>query len=510
MPRDSHGRSLSSGFAGTARPRLGLALVLASAAVGCVTNPVTQQTDVVFVREADEVRLGNEAAAKVAEEVGIVSDPRLTATVARVGRRVAASAPERSYDYSFEIVDLAPPNAFALPGGHVYVSRGLLALVDSEDELANVLAHEVIHVAARHHAQRQARTAGVGLFALPGLLVGSAIGGRLGQAVIAPFEVAGAGVIASHSRSQEFEADDYGQRLSASAGYDPGALATFLATLERERRLGAEEAREPSWFDSHPSTPRRASEAAKRAQLLPADGVGPAADREAFLQRFDGLLVGDDPAEGVFDGRRFLHPDLDFTIVVPEGWKVSNTRRAVGAIEAGGSAQVVLRQQEKGNDAREAANGFLAETRKHVQMDVARMDAVELNGRIAVHALLVARAPRGDVILDLTWIPHGGFVYLLSGTVAGGYSDVHRATFAAVARSFVPLGSVRRAGIQETRLRLRTVRAGESLADFGRRAGNAWDPERTAVLNGIPENAQLREGQLLKVAIPQPYRPRVQ
>ena len=504
MPRDAQRSFRSSGFA---RPLCGLVLVLASAAVGCVTNPVTRKTDVVFVSEEDEVRLGNEAAAQVAEEIGIVSAPRLAATVAQVGRRVAAAAPERSHGYEFEVVDLVEPNAFALPGGHVYVSRGLLAIANDEDELANVLAHEVIHVAARHHAQRQARATAVGLLTLPGLLVGGAIGGPLGKAVSAPFAVAGVGAIARYNRAQELEADDYGQRISAEAGYDPGALASFLATLERENRLGIEDAREPSWFDSHPSTPRRASEAAQRARTLTVVGTGPAGDRDAFVRRLDGLLVGDDPAGGVFDGRRFLHPDLDFTVVFPEGWKTANTRRAVGAFDTHGNAQVVLQYQEKSNDAREAANGFLAETAKHVRLDVARMDAIDLNGRPAVHALVVARARRGDVTLDLTWVVHGGSVYLVSGTVRSGYSDVHRATFAAVARSFVPLSSAQRASIRETRLRLRTARAGESLADFGRRTGSAWGAEETAVANGISGSVTLRDGQLLKVAIPQPYRP---
>jgi len=485
-------------------------LALAGAALGCATNPVTRKTDVVFVSEAEEVRLGNEAAAQVAEEIGIVSDPRLVALVAQVGRRVAAAAPERSHGYAFEIVDRVEPNAFALPGGHVYVSRGLLALVNSEDELANVLAHEVVHVAARHHAQRQARATGVGLLALPGLLMGGMFGGPLGQLVGAPFTLAGVGVVARYSRGQELEADDYGQRLAAESGYAPGALATFLTTLEREGRLGGDDAREPDWRDSHPLAPRRASEAAKRARSLAPAGAGPARDRNAFLQRLDGLLVGDDPAEGLFDGRRFLHPDLEFTLVFPEGWETANTRRAVGAVEEGGNAQVVFQRQEKANDAREAANGFLAETAEQVRLDVARMDAIDLNGRPAVHALVVARTPRGDITLDLTWIVHGGSVYLLSGTVARDYSDADRAAFAAIAQSFAPLGSTRRASIRERRLRLRTARAGESLADFGRRTGNAWGPEQTAVANAISDSAALRDGQLLKVAIPQPYRPSAQ
>ena len=488
----------------------GLVLLLAGTVLACASNPVTRKPDVILVSEAEEIRRGDEGAAAVSAEMGLVSDPGLSALVTEVGRRVASKAPERTHGYSFEIVDRAEPNAFALPGGHVYVSRGLLALVNNEDELANVISHEVVHVAGRHHAQRQTRAAGVGLLVLPGRLVGGLIGGPVGRVVSAPFTAVGVGALASYSRGQELEADDYGQRLAADAGYDPAALATFLQTLEREERLDAGDAKEPGWLRTHPSIPRRITAAEKRAGSLLPDAPLPGRDRKAFLQRLDGLLVGEDPAEGLFEGSRFLHPDLDFTLVFPEGWETSNTRLAVGAAEPDGKVQVVLRYQEEGTDPREAANGFLAETAKQVRVDVARLDAIDLNGRPAVHAVVILRAPAGDATLDLTWIVHAGSVYLLTGAVEKRYTDSHRAKFAEVARSFAPLDASQRASVREVRLRLRAARAGEDFEGFGRRAASVWASPELAVANGLPEDAVLRDGQLLKVAIPQPYRPGAQ
>lgn len=492
----SRGRSLRA---------LLLACVLPFSWLGCITNPLTRERDVVFVSQEEEVRLGAEAAEQVASEMGIVDDPVLTARVAALGARIAGAVPQQGYAYTFQIVDRAEPNAFALPGGHIYVSRGLLVLTNSEDELANVVAHEVVHVAARHHAQRQARAAGVGLLALPGLLVGGLLGGPLGGLLSAPFRVAGAGAIASYSREQELEADVYGQRIASQAGYRARGLGSFLETLARDTELHEGNARPSTWLDSHPSTPRRAAAAAERAREL-GESERTGAD-EAFLRDLEGLLLGDNPAEGVFAGRRFLHPDLDFTLVFPEGWKTANTRLAVGAFEEDGSAQVSLQHAGKGEDAREAASRFLAELSDEMRLDVAHIAVVEVAGRDAVRAQALAASGRGRIALDLTWIPHDGRIYLLSGVVPRGYGDVHRRIFGEVVASFAPLDAAQRASIREKRLRLRSARAGESLAAFGERVGNAWSPEETAVANGLPSGEPLRAGQSLKVAIEQPYRP---
>jgi predicted Zn-dependent protease len=490
------------------RPLLALALAgaLALSPLGCITNPVTRGRDVVFVSPEEEVRLGAEAAEQVASEMGIAADPALAERVGEVGRRIAAAAPQQSFAYTFQVVDRAEPNAFALPGGYVYVSRGLLALTNNEDELANVIAHEVVHVAARHHARRQARATGVGLLALPGLLVGGLLGGPLGGLVSAPFQIAGAGAIASYSRAQELEADEYGQRIASQAGYRAAGLAEFLETLARDTELHEDGARRASWFDSHPATPRRASQAAERAR-----GFGeatPAQGSADFVRKLEGLLVGDNPAEGVFDGGRFLHPDLGFTLVFPEGWKTANTRRVVGAFREDGTARVFLQHAGRGEDASEAASEFFAELSQEAGVEVARMEEVEVAGRKGVRAQVLVSSGGRPVALDLTWIPHGGSVYLLAGVVPRGYDDSHRSLFGEVGTSFARLRAAQRAVIRETRLRLRSIRPSETLAAFGERIGNAWSPEQTAVANGLPPGGAPRAGQVLKVAIEQPYRAR--
>ncbi len=472
--------------------------------MACVVNPVTERPDVVLVSDEQEVEAGNEAAQQIPASMGIVEDPRLTRYVSQVGARVAARAPERPVTYTFQIVDLPEPNAFALPGGHIYVSRGILLLANDEDELANVIAHEVIHVAARHHAQRQARAAGVSLLALPGLMVGALLPGVLGTLVSAPFAVAGAGAVARYSRDQELEADEFGQKISAQAGYDPKALGVFLGDLQRVTQLLSGEEARSSWFDSHPSTPRRASDAARRADGLAFDPGSPiASGREGYLRRVEGLMVGINPAEGVFDEQRFLHPDLRFTIVFPDGWKTVNTRAAVGGVSPQRDAQLVLQLVGKGRDPRESASVFFEELRQKARVDVARLDSLEINGLSAVRGQAVVDR---KVTLDLTWIAYRDDIYLLVGVVPRRYSDAHRALFGRVGQSFRAISTAERQSITQKRLRLRTAEASESLDGFGRRVGNSWSAQETAIANGLETTATLGAGQLLKVAIREPYR----
>jgi predicted Zn-dependent protease len=487
------------------RAALLAALLLAPA---CAVNPVTGEREVIFVSEEQERRLGREGAEQVAAQMGIFADPALTTYVAAVGARVAARSPRHGVEWHFEIVDQAAPNAFALPDGHLYVSRGLVELANSEDELAAVMAHEVVHVAARHHAQQQTRATGVGLLALPGLLAGAVIGGPLGEVVQVPILVLGSGLVASYGRDQEREADEIGQRLAAEAGYDPGALASYLVTLEAWTAHEQKAHREPGFFDTHPSTPERASSARARAhaaRLAAARTPGIARDRAAFLARIDGLLVGENPAEGIFEGPLFVHPDLGFSLRFPDGWKTANTRTAVGAVAGDRRATTTLRAQAEGSDPRAVAKQSLEATARETRLDLLRAGEVEIGGRRAFQALAVAATPRGAVTLHLTWIAHEGVVYLLAGVVEGGYAQSHHAALEATAASFRPLDAEQRARIRETRLRIARAGAGETLAIVSRRSGSAWEPGYAEIVNAVGATTPLPAGAPLKIARREPY-----
>jgi predicted Zn-dependent protease len=483
-----------------------LLIALALALPGCATNPVTGKQEVIFMSPEREAALGREAAQQVAAEIGLVDDPALVAYLGQLGARVAAHSPRKDVRFQFQIAGMAETNAFALPGGYVYVSRGLLALARSEDELANVLAHEVGHVAARHAAQRETRALGVGVLSALGTLAAGALGGaEAAQSVAQLGQIAGAGLIASYGRDQERQADEVGQQMAAAAGFDAGGMATFLAALDREVTLRLGAPRRPTFLDSHPSTPERVAATSARARTLGSQvRLAPVADRNAFVARLAGLLVDEDPAEGVVREETFLHPDLDFVLRFPDGWTVQNGRSAVGAQGPEG-ALVVLAVQERGKDPRRAAERFVQANAQALELiDHGRFDAAVPAYRIRARVAL----PQGVAGADLFWLAHRDAIYRLQCLASlQSFAGLGRA-FERSAASFRSLSAAERASVRERRLRIVTANAGESLAALARRGGNVWPLEQVALANGLEGEARLLAGQRVKVAVEVPYRAR--
>ncbi len=473
----------------------------ALAGAGCARNPVSGRPEVVLVSAAQEREIGREEAEKVEALMGLVTDAKPEAYVQEIGRRLAEHSPRQDVEYRFYVVDTPEPNAFALPGGYIYVSRGLLALVNAEDELAATIGHEIGHVAARHHVQRfTLATPFAILLGLPAAIVGT-ISKTLGAVVAIPGQLTGGLVLAGHSRKQEREADRIGMELAASAGWDPGALSSFLYTLEREDELARGETRGIDFFASHPAMPERVEETAKLAETIEWTPSQPiAADHKALLDRLEGLLVGPNPAEGVFVEGDFLHPELDFALSFPPEWETQNQPQFVIAIppEGEGRTAIVLALAEEGEDPVEAARAD-----KLDESALGKLEHIEING---LRAARVVTEKQGSSF-DLTWIAHGERVYRIASVSPASEFARHRDTFLGVAESFRPLRAEDRARIREDRLRVRPGRKGESLEAFLERTNGTWSPEEAAIANGLGDDVRLDGGQLLKVPISQRYTP---
>jgi len=480
------------------------AVVLLSFLAGCAINPVTGRRELVLMSAEREAQLGRQAAAQVAQEMGLVESPALTAYVEEIGGRLARYSPRRDVAYRFAVVDMQEPNAFALPGGYIYVSRGLLAIANSEVELANVIGHEIGHVAARHSAQRETRALGVGVLAALGTAAAGAVGGEgAAQSAAQIGQVAGAGFIASYGRDQERQADEVGQGLAAQAGWDPAALASFLNTLGRAAELQSGERHQPSFLDSHPMTSERVRNTAIRADSLQVSPATPiAATRSAFYARLANLLIGPDPAEGFFREERFLHPGLGFTLDFPPGWKTENARTAVAAQAPGGDAVLVLQTQGESGDPGKAAQLFAQEN----QLQLGQGKREQVGGFSAYRTRMEFQTQQGPAVADLTWIAHPRAMFRLLGLSPSGRFGDYAGTFRDAARSFRPLAQREREGITELRLRIAKAREGESLAALSRRTGNAWSLEETAVANDLPSERRLRGGEPVKIAVEVPYR----
>ena len=316
----------------------GIALVLAVLLAGCTSTPdnrqvslpvpqVAAQTEMQPAEEREHLRI-------LASYGGIYENPRLQSLVDKMVTRLDAASERPNLNYKITILNSPAINAFALPNGHLYVTRGLIALANDKAELASVLAHEMGHVIARHAAIRedQARQAALISHVVSDVLSDP----QMGALALAKSKL----TLAAFSRAQEFEADGIGVGISARAGFDPYGASRFLADMQRNADLktaGGGEARAPDFLTTHPATPERIKNALANARQFSAPGAGER-DRDEYLGTIDGLVYGEDPSEGYVRGRRFLHPKLGFTFLAPPGYSLDNTAQAVLGLKGGDEA----------------------------------------------------------------------------------------------------------------------------------------------------------------------------
>lgn len=467
-----------------------LAAVLGGlAAGGCVT-----------ISPQKERELGRKEAEEVERTVGLVRDPRLVEYVNAIGRRLAPATGRTDIAWQWNVADESDANAFAVPGGWVYVTRGLLALTNREDELAGVIAHEMAHVTERHAVNRVEAGAPLAiLFGLPSALLGTvspSLGGAIGDAGRFVSGLA----LAPYSRDQEFEADRIGSATAARAGWDPRGLAEFLGTLERADALTAGAAKRSSFFATHPAHPDRVKNIEAHAKALPSARIAPiSGTRAALLGRLEGLVVGENAAHGVFVERLFLHPDLDLAVQMPAGWKTANGPEAAGAMAPDEKAIVLL--QVVGNGADPVA-GARADGLSEAQAQKLRRFSI---GPLPAAGLTAAT--KDGTRVALTWFTHRKHVFRVTGVCGPNDWERYHGEFERTTGSARPLRGEDLARITESRLRIRPARAGERIAQVIARGGAAWSAAQAAVANGVTAERPLERDWPVKVAVSERYRP---
>ena len=480
-------------------------VAIAVGLVACAADPGARRTRRVMSEE-DEIKLGAEAAQQVEQYMGFSGSAELNAYVDRIGQRLVKHSSRSHLVHEFHVVDMKEPNAFALPGGHIYVSRGLLAIMNSEDELAAVLGHEIGHVAGHHSAKQQTKSRGwIPLQILAGIggAAASVVSPGLGGAVASMGQLPASLVLASYSRKQEEEADRLGQQYVAAEGWDPAALSATMDALTREQELaGGRDPSQMSFFDSHPTTPERAREGREYASTLtvaPANRI--AIDRTAFVQRLDGLVVGDGARGGVFIDHHFVHPELDFALSFPKGWTYENGASAVLSYPKDESAVLALQVVAEESDPRAVAD----EIERQVPL-LERSPPKEINGLPAVSG--VARiVERGqEIYIALTWVAKDDLVYQVLGATTSGRWAEHRPMFEAVAATFRAPSRSELQQVYESRLRLVAAKQGETLSAVTRRAQSQWSVDKAAAANGMNDNDKLAGGESIKVSKREPYR----
>ncbi len=470
---------------------IGCIALLCLAAFACSSSsgqkPRKQKRTVLYT-EYDDMRVGREGAAEVARSIGVIEDSELDAYVNEIGQKLLRGVPRRSFEYRFKVVDQFEPNAFALPGGYIFISRGLLVLANNEDEVACVIGHEITHAARRHAAVQQALARHSNPLSPPWT--------RMAE-------------LASYGRDMEREADRGGQMLAAAAGYDPMGMSTFLKSLGQMEKYVRGFGRVPSFFDTHPGSPERAAGNAARAREIRWKRDKSLGDtRVAHLKRIEGVALAQRPESGIFVGERFLHPDLDFQIRFPSGWKTSNSAQAVGAVAPRGDAIVYLTVDLPAGDPREIAQLFLERTREEGPVDVTGMGPVKL-GRIDAWRVEFQQSGRGGRLAGTaTLFPYGGATWRITALSPSSSFGKYSGRMLNTARSFRPLTVKQRASLRAERLRLAKARAGEDVAALCRRTDNAWGAGRTAVSNAVFVNHRFEGGEMVKIARVERYQPK--
>jgi predicted Zn-dependent protease len=467
-----------------------------------VVNPATGESELTAMSPQQELKVGREQHPQVlAEFGGSYPDPALQAYVQQIGQELTAVAELPDLPFTFTVLNSEIVNAFALPGGYVYVTRGLVALADDEAELAGVLAHEIGHVTARHSAQRYSR----GVLAQGGLALGTIVAAVLGggAAAEAVGQAGGVGAqawLAGYSRDQEFQADDLGARYLARAGYDPGAMPSFLAKLERHDALarqlaGKDDAAAASWFATHPGTADRVARAAAQA------GAGQGrSGKDAYLSAIDGLIYGQDPGQGFVRGRRFVHPELRLAFEAPEGFGLQNLPSAViGRDRAGRMMQFDGERVPAGVSPRDYLVRGWADG-----VALRNVLGFEANGLAGASASTSGRLANGQAVdvglavirADDSWVYRFLFVSPAPMTRADA------AAFDATVRSFRRLSAEQAAALQPRRIEVVAVGQGQTPDDLATRmAVDARPLEQFEVLNGLDKGQPLVPGQRVKLIV---------
>jgi predicted Zn-dependent protease len=472
-------------------------LALMTMLAGCTTNAATGKTQLAtFMSAEDEAAAGASAHPKIiATYGGVYDDPKVGAYVADVTRRIAAATQMPNQPYRLTVLDSPIVNAFALPGGYVYVTRGLLSLVDDEAELAGVVGHEIGHVIARHGAQRQ--TAALGASVL-GAVVGAVVGNAaLNQAV----GLGGQGLIASYSRDQEYESDTLGVHYLAKAGYDPYAQGDFLAAMDENAKAeaiiaGQSASGQANWLSSHPATPQRVAAARREAQ---ATGVPPGKgerNRAALFKAINGMIYGDSPAQGMVREQSFIHPVAKFRFDAPKGYRIINGADAVTVV---GPAKVIAKFDSGKKPSNVSIDAYLAQVwAKNVQ--ISRVERFQINGLNAARAS--ARVGNYDAMLVAIEAP-GGVAYRFLLGLPQGADRRYGTQLMEVAQSFRMISASEAAKVKPLRLRVVRVKQGDTVASLaGRMAFSDHKVERFRALNGLPVNASLQAGEEVKIVAP--------
>jgi predicted Zn-dependent protease len=493
-----HQRAFAAGL-------LAASALLASCAT--VVNPVTGREERTVMSEEAEVAEGRKAHDQVVQEFGRYGDARLQSYVDEVGQRLAKNSHRPQLQWTFTVLDSPELNAFALPGGYVYVTRGIMATMESEADLAGVVGHEIGHVTARHGAQRATRQQTAGLGVLAATVLGAVLGvGDVAQQVS---QTVAAGYVATYSREQESQADRLGAEYLSRTRYDPNNMVDVIQVLKSHEQFSADAAKAQGkaapegadWLASHPSNDKRLQDIRDvAASYKPAAGAAYADDgRARYLRAIEGLPFGESADQGLTRGQNFFHEPLGFALTAPTGWRIRNTPAAIAVMSAAGDAGLVVRPvPDKAGSTHEEI------IRNVVKPNAGRTERRELHGLAATHFIGTRQTAQGQTQnVQLTVVSGPKSKPYLMQYLAKDAATLQRAlpSLREAETSFRPMSAADTAAAKPWVLKTATFPRG-GFAELARRSPVGAEGEaRLRLINGVYGNSTGREpkvGELVK------------
>jgi predicted Zn-dependent protease len=467
-------------------------LVLLGAALAgglaCARNPVTGKSELALVSESQELQMGKQAEQEVAQTMGYVNDAALQSYVSAIGMKMAKASERPDLPWEFHVVNDASVNAFALPGGYIHVTRGLLTAINDEAELATVVGHEIGHVTARHSVNQISKAQVAQL----GLGIGSILSPRIAQ--LSGIASQGLGLLfLKYSRDDESQADELGFKYALGQNYDVREMSKVFVTLERvSSQAGG--GKTPEWLETHPDPGNRVQATQARLDTLSRPLTNAIVNRDEYLQHIQGLTYGEDPRQGFFEGNVFYHPDMRFQLTFPQGWKTQNTAQAVVAVSQ--QQDAVIQLQLAGNTPpQQAASQFLSQQ----GIQAGNGSTASVNGNPAATSYFQAQTEQGPIAGIVSFISYGGQTFGILGYSGGQQFNNYEGVIRQTIGSFGQLRNSDALNVKPNHVELVKLPRAMTLNEFNQQYPSTVTITELAIINEMGHAAdQIPQGRIVK------------
>lgn len=472
-----------------------MAIMLLSTFQGCAVNMATGKRQFNLISESQEIAMGREAHQSITASMGRYPNHALQTYTSDLGLNLASRSERPGLPWSFTVIDDPAVNAFALPGGFIYVTRGILAHLENEAELVGVIGHEIGHVTGKHSVTRLSKTQLTQI----GIGIGVQLDSRLEK--FGQIASAGLGLLfLKFSRSDETEADELGLRYLQRTDHDPRQMVGVMTMLDDVTTAATGGARSPEWLATHPNPGNRRRNIQTHIDAIPFLSPDAIVGRDRFLSKIDGLAYGADPRQGFFDGNHFYHPEMKFQIDFPFGWKTANQATAVIGVNPSEDAIFRLTTSSETSPQQAASNFFSQEGITELSRT-----SIQINRLKAVYGRFRLISGESAISGSVYFIPYDGKLFMLLGYAQTADWKNYSPTIDHAARSFQPLTDPAILSAQPMRLKIRTIAKNQSIEQFYRTLDSPVSIDRIRLINRLKPGEMLSSGEKIKTITGKSY-----